>query len=333
MKFSGGSDGGTTQSSLSRASDQVAQDTSYLIALSTLAIAIMYMRITKLLQEKIDELQADKDSSEPPEDNSHINGYEVEFESEATKSINGTDQDLLPPGPDSTNDSAAVRDAVNSIVREDLVVKVKIGDTVIKERSSHILRRMEALNFNDRKALAIAMEGGKPDQEVSITVEDDTGQNIEFKANSNENSGWTVPSKQSTTVVPQDEVIEESNRQNTSSNRSIKAVMNEAKPEDDTFVVHGNSYSVLVTPEAVLVFDKNGLVRESVEIDIVSKKVESAADAVNGMTPEQQRREAVADFGGTKNAKVVSSREEVRGPSAEVRERPVKTKKQRELTP
>ena len=321
MRFDGSSGaGGTAQSSMSRAADGGTLATTYFIALS---IGLAYMRIKSLFQEKSDEAEVGG------EDDSESNdGYEVKFESESTpqltgkttRRIEGKDQNLLNPGPDS--DAVSVKEAINSIVQEDPKVTIRVGDESIEDRASRITKRLESLNPESQRSFAIAMEGGKPDHDVSITIEDREKGNIEFLANSEKNSGWIM---QSNARIPQSEIIEEVGRQNSQSHRSIKAIMTEANQEDETYAVHGDTqYSVLVTPDAVFIFDKNGLVRDSVEIDEISNTVTSSAEEINGRTALEQRREAVADYGGSRNAQVVTASGQIGRSTG---------RKQRELTP
>lgn len=302
MRFDSSGAGGSTQSSMSRAADGGTSMATYVVALSI-------VRIMGLLQRKPNEPEVDEDNSQSIEDN----GYEVKFESESalqlegktTQQIEGRDQNLLNPGPDSTSDSISVREAINSIVQEDPKVSIQVGDESIEDRASLTTKRLESLSPENQSSFAVAMEGGNPEKDVSITIEDRERGNIKFRANSEKNSGWIM---QSNAKVPQSEIIEEVNRQNSQSYRSIKTVMTEANKEDKTYAVHGDTqYSILVTPDAVLIFDQNGLVRDSVEIDEISNTVTSSAEEINGRTALEQGKEAVADYGGSRNAQVVAT--------------------------
>jgi len=273
-----GSEGGYTQSSLSRVTDASASGASYFAALS---IALIYMRIKSAFEEE----------EEKTEENSQET-VSVEFEEE---------------------DKERRKSSVDSVAQTDPLVTVQIGDTVIEDRASLLEDRLRSEELSDEEISSFrsAMDGGTPSLNVSITTKNDVA-DLQFAATPAANLGWTVATETSSAHVSQAEIVDEYARQQSSGIESIKTVMHDAMLDDgitdSIYAHHGEQqHSVLVTPEAVFVFNKNGLVVDSVEIDEVKNTVEREADLVNGRTRSDQTREALKDFTGAEKASTTAA--------------------------
>lgn len=269
-----GGEGGYTQSALSRAADASTSGASYYVALT---IALIYMRaIAAFSKEEREEEEEDQDSQE---------NVSVEYEGD---------------------DKESRKSSVDRVAQADPLVIVQIGDKVLEERASLLEDRLrsEELSEEEVSSFRAAMNGETPSLNVSITTKNDVA-DLQFAATPVANLGWTV--ENSSIRVSQSEIVDEYARQQSSELKSIKTVMHDAMlgdgVTDSIYAAHGeHEHSVLVTPEAVFVFNKNGLVVDSVEIDEVKNKVESEADLVNGHTRYDQTREALKDFPGAEKA-------------------------------
>ncbi|MBE9062238.1 hypothetical protein [cf. Phormidesmis sp. LEGE 11477] len=331
--------GGYTQSSSSRTAEASASGASYYTALS---IALIYMKIKAAFketeaEEEEDSQAVDVEVEDQPENFKEANEYSEGFntdeqpliEGKAIQAIEGASQDQLAamaPPTALPPDRQSVKDKIDRIAQTNPVVTVKIGDTVLAEPSSSLLERLEELGVEEQKAFAEAMQGENPTQRVSITIEEE---NINFLATPENNLGWTVPTTQADVEVAQSEIIEEVRRQNSKSHQKIKSAAQMQAVQDGieegTYPLHGESkYSVLVTSDAVFVFDqKSGLVQDSVEIGEVSNLAEKITDQINGLTRQEQTREALADYGGPRHAKPARSSSAI----------PKVSRRQNELTP
>ena len=274
--------------------------------------AIRYLKLLKAINDnKYKNREQPEAQSSQVEDDEPI---DVDFEE--------NQQNLLEPAKQSALPEPRKQLVAGKIDRDDdLVVEVKVGDRFIKDRYSNIENGLQNnLKPDEKRALGIAMLGGLPDRDVSITTVNEADEAVRFDATSQKNSGWSVDTNASTLNVSAQEVDEQTQTQTDVATNNIRSVMKETFEGNGPHIVSGPRFTIMMDHNTVLVVENDSnRVLDSVELDTVSGDVLKASQEVNGLNRADQAREALADYQPLGGAAISST--------------PIPRRKQKELTP
>ena len=174
--------------------------------------------------------------------------------------------------------------------KEDLRVKIRIGEYFVEDRYPNLPERLEALPAVKQESLAAAMVGGLPAEPVSIEVINDLDKSFAFEADSRQNRGWEA--NQGSLHVSSVAMREELERQNSPGAVKIRRTMEEAFGDKEPHVYPGSQYDVYSGYDSVIVVGPKGLVKDVVELD----KLGEAGIEANQILKNEEAREAIADY-------------------------------------
>lgn len=174
--------------------------------------------------------------------------------------------------------------------KEELMVKIRIGEYFVEDRYPNLLERLEALPAVKQKSLETAMVGGLPAEPVSIAVKNDLERSFTFEADSRQNRGWEAA--QGSLHVSSVAMKEELERQNSPGAAKIRRTMEEAFGDKEPHVYPGTQYDVYSGYDSVIVVGPKGLVKDVVELDELGE----AGIEANQILRNEEAREAIADY-------------------------------------
>ncbi|MFK8185207.1 MAG: hypothetical protein AB8B99_17685 [Phormidesmis sp.] len=225
----------------------------------------------------------------------------------------GTEQKKLAPGPEGEQSSMLplTPEDIGISPKKNLMVEIQIGNYYLKDSYPKLPQYFDKMPIPQRQALEIAMTGGTPPENVSIRVKDEFGNQAEFLADKEINSGWIVPDELSKTMSTQ-AIKQDLQRNKAAGVQKIRNTMRALKPEGGPDMFRGQSLTVLTDGDEVIVVDQHtGIIRDAERLDKIGNLGEQAV--------REAAREAAGAFG-------------VAGGAGQGITQPNK-QKQRELTP
>ena len=228
--------------------------------------------------------------------------------------IEGTKQRRLTPGKDGLDEPSPEplsAEEVGISSKDKLTADIRVGGYRIEGSYAELSDRWHEIPEPQQQAIATALAGGIPEQEVSIKVTDKFGNQSEFFANAKENKGWTI-SDNTTENLSAYDIEQDLQRQKTPGIQKIKSTMRQLKPEGGPDLFRGQNLTVLTDGDEVIVVDvSSGIIRDVDRLDQIGELGQQAV--------QDSAIEAAGAFG-------------IKGGAAQGVAAP-KVQKQRELTP
>ena len=285
------------------------------------AYATMLVRALRELKWRRERKEKDKDKEQPEKDDQQVSKVDIRQEDnrpllsgQSQAQIEGVEQKRLAPGkdePDGYPPGPLSAEEVGISSKDRLTIKIQVGDYCLEDSYANLPNRFDDTPAQQQGAIATAMRGGIPEQEVSITVQDEFGNQSEFFADTEQNRGWSVSDSPSENLSTHD-IEQDLRRQKAPGAQKVKSTMQKLKPEGGPDMFRGQNLTVLTDGDEVIVVDQNtGIVQDAERLDQIGNLGEQAV--------RKSALEAAGSFGikGGAAKGIASS----------------KAQKQRELTP
>ena len=283
------------------------------------AYATMLVRAIREIKWRRDK--EEKDKEQPEEDNPQVSKVDIRQENDqplidgrSQAQIEGAEQRKLTPGsddPDGRSPGPLSAEEIGISSKDKLTITIQTGDYRLEDSYTDLPKRFDEIPAQEQQAIATAMSGGTPDREVSITVEDEFGNQSEFLADAEQNRGWIVSDDPSENLST-DDIEKDLQQQKLPSIQKVKRTMQQLKPEGGPDMFRGRNLTVLTDGDEVIVVDPGtGIIRDAERLDEIGNLGEQAV--------RKSALEAAGSFG-------------IKGGAAKGIASP-RTQKQRELTP
>ena len=251
----------------------------------TSAYATMLVRALRELERR--QKEKDKDKEEQSEqDSKQSNQLSIRQEDDRPQlggrshaQVEGTEQRRLTPGEDEPDDPSykpLSAEEVGISRKDKLSADIHVGDYRIKGSYAELSDRWHDIPVQQQQAIATALAGDIPEQEVSIKVKDEFDNQSEFFADTAGNQGWKVSNNPAENLSTHD-IEQDLQRQKSSGAQKIKRTMQSLKPEGGPDLFRGQNLTVLTDGDEVIVVDvSSGIIRDVDRLDEIGNRGEQA---------------------------------------------------------